>query len=436
MLASILAPIVVKRRLAAPGRKTGVLACVKKDGVGIYHLEAINARWRHAREHVPYYRELAASGVIPKVFSSLGEYARKMPALTKNTIQAAGHELADPSRRVVCWRKTGGSTSQPVSLPISSREILLAEENEWYFRSLIGVTALDRQLRIWGHAHLLGGGIRARLNGAIRRVKDDMLGITRFSAYKLSEAHIRQALEKMSTIAGDYLFGYSRALELYAEQLLLNPALAGRFSHLKAIIATSESFSTDAARESVERAFQVPVFMEYGCVETGPIAQSAGDGFYHVAYDAFYLEVLPDDQGRGRILLTALTERALPLFRYEIGDLLQGWDSEEGCTQFKAVAGRSNDYILLQDGTRLHSEVVSHAIRGFDFVCQYQIVIEEGVQPVLHLICRGELTADKIDSIRRSLTSLSPALVGIGIKKCNALRRTVAGKTPMVYRIL
>jgi phenylacetate-coenzyme A ligase PaaK-like adenylate-forming protein len=78
---------------------------------------------------------------------------------------------------------------------------------------------------------------------------------------------------------------------------------------LKGVIAAAEGFSAVRNKMIIEEAFGCQVFMEYGSMETGSIAQEISEGEYHVAWNNYFLEAVPTNDGDHKILVTALYPR-------------------------------------------------------------------------------------------------------------------------------
>lgn len=104
----------------------------------------------------------------------------------------------------------------------------------------------------------------------------------------------------------------------------------------------------DGLRELVRRVWQVPLSHTYTCAEIGPLAlQCPEGGSYHVQAENVYLEVLRPDgtpcgPGEpGRVVVTPLHNFAMPLLRYELGDIA-ALDSPCAC-------GRGLPVISLRD---------------------------------------------------------------------------------------
>ena len=78
----------------------------------------------------------------------------------------------------------------------------------------------------------------------------------------------------------------------------------------------------------IEEAFGRPVTNRYGCEEVSLIACECEEHRgLHLNADGVYGEVVPDDRpapgpAAGRLLVTDLTNRAMPLVRYQVGDVV------------------------------------------------------------------------------------------------------------------
>ena len=68
--------------------------------------------------------------------------------------------------------------------------------------------------------------------------------------------------------------------------------------------------------------------------------------------------------------------------RYEIGDEVElgkgATDHEFGVDMFQRVIGRCNDFVSLPDGSVIHSEAFTHAVRSCSSISGYQVVESGG----------------------------------------------------------
>ena len=130
------------------------------------------------------------------------------------------------------------------------------------------------------------------------------------------------------------------------------------------LVVCSGEFLSSAVRREIEDGFGARVLNQYGSVEMGTIGFECmkGQGM-HVNSDMLVLETQeggePAGPGRpGNVLLTNLENRAMPLVRYQIGDVAI-LDTEERCEcgssfpRIGEVLGRSNEGLVTSDGERI-----------------------------------------------------------------------------------
>jgi phenylacetate-CoA ligase len=110
----------------------------------------------------------------------------------------------------------------------------------------------------------------------------------------------------------------------------------------------------------IEQAFQTPVCDRYGCEETSIIAcEKPNQSGLFLATENVYCEISPDsslslEDNQGRLLITDLTNKAMPLIRYQVGDVVETTDEPSRCgsqvPRFAKVLGREADYVLTPEG--------------------------------------------------------------------------------------
>jgi phenylacetate-CoA ligase len=129
------------------------------------------------------------------------------------------------------------------------------------------------------------------------------------------------------------------------------------------LIATFGEVVSAEFREFARAHFDCPILDRYGSYETSVIAiQCAYCGDYHIADRHLLFEVLDDDgmpaaPGEiGRVAVTPLYNRAMPLLRYLLGDVVE-LGRENSCRQSKVsirrIVGREKNMFKLVDGRRI-----------------------------------------------------------------------------------
>jgi len=186
---------------------------------------------------------------------------------------------------------------------------------------------------------------------------------------------LRKYLEKMKAFAPTMLYGYSRALYLFA----LEAEASGYDSEsLKLVVATSEP-AWPHMIERMERAFHAPVAREYGAIECGIMAtDTPRDRMLRVREDQILMETLPRDDGFYDIVVTVLNNPSFPLIRYAIGDVTEQplrRPEGGGFAVLSGVSGRDNDLLRTRSGGYLNWVDIEFAIEelGGQFVRRYAV---------------------------------------------------------------
>src|SRR5699024_8746763 len=311
-------------------------------------------------------------------------------------------------------------------------ETEFCEPSVWYVRSFYGVKRSDKMFRLWGHSHTLGKGL-TRIKSKLKfDIGLPLIGYKRFSAYDLSEQKLKEAGDEILKFKPKYIVGYSKALYMLAKA---NEHRKDKFHqlNLKAVLGAAEGFERYDDKEYVSQVFGCPTGLQYAAMETNYIAQTHPDGEYKVLWKNNLIECV-DENGdpakEGRILITSLYPRAFPLIRYELGDIISECNKDgHSVYSFKAIKGRDNDFLFLDDGTPIHSEGITHAIKFSENIIAYQIRFTENNIYTIYVKGNINLTEFDFNEIRSRLKQIDQRLGNITIKQESNLRQTIAGKT-------
>lgn len=432
-LTGYLRKLQLETKIAA--RKKLYLQELPKDKRRLKQLEKFNNLWNNSIRNIPFYANLIKQKKLPQRFSSWDEFMEKMPVITKQLVQKYSLIMSDQTRKADFWRMTGGTTSQPVQLPAWSIENQETKIDTWMARKWYGIEPDSRLFMIWGHSHLLGTGISGRINALVRMLKDRALGYYRFSAYNINSKQMRLAAAEMIKYRPDYVIGYSVALDAFTRA---NDDIAEKLRSLKlkAVIGAAEGFPDPDSKQRLGSLFGCPIAMEYGSVETNLLAHTYPGNEYRVFYHSYFIEAIePSDNGGRVIRITSLYPRCFPLVRYEIGDKIELLPEDEGIgiERFKGVIGRSNLAVELADGSQIHSEVFTHALRDCPGIDSYQVV-QTGNRIELLVIRNERYNSEAETVIKTRLEKVHPGLKDVEFEFVDQLEQTLAGKTPMIIR--
>jgi len=292
---------------------------------------------------VPYYKELFSSinFVVERDFAHI-EDVKKIPITEKKLVRETPDKFINKKYvKSALHFSTSGSTGKPLSVLVS--------RNHWVVEQAV----------VW--RHWFWGGYRFRDKMAIvrsyapkdgRLIKMDKLRNFRYySPFHLSDDNIKFYLKDMVEQKIRVIRGYPSSVRALADYVIKTGC---EIPKLKLILTASEVLS-DGDRDVIEKAFHTKVSNHYGLAET---IVMMGDCERHNGlhnYDEYgYLELLDTDNDRFKqVIGTNLNNYAMPLLRYQTGDLADYDKHLCGCKRSSVVVnnivGRGNAIMKLED---------------------------------------------------------------------------------------
>lgn len=384
-------------------------------------------------EHHPYYAQK-----LPESIASIDPMAalQSLPVLEKQTLQENGDILLTPGHRVRSITKsTGGSTGAPVRIIKDADGIAREMAATWAALESYGIRVGDRSARFWGTPLTFRRRLRFWLTDlAMNRI--------RLSAFDLEDEDFRAYWNRCKRFQPIWIYGYASLIHMFADWIERS-GLDGSALGLRVVVPTSEPMN-DHQRAQVARVFDAPVYDEYGCGEVGAIAYGCENGLLHVVTENLVVEIV-DSDGRavepgevGEVVVTDLTNRAMPLLRYRLGDrAVKGGPCGcgRGVPTIEKVLGRIHDVVFTPEGRRWHGEKIDYLMSqlyaeegGFR---QYQVVqesadtlrvclvSEEGIPATLERKIK-EYVADRLDGMHAR------------VLRVDAIERASSGKIRLV----
>jgi len=337
----------------------------------------------HAARAVPYYgKRLAAAGHRPGQ-TPTPELWAQLPVLTRAAVQDAGTSLHSTrlprGHRPTAAISTSGSTGRPLTgltTPVTRQLWLLftLRDHLWQRRDFRGKFAVIRSLP--EGKGLYPRGARGRSWGPA------VAGLCRSGpTVALSVlAGTEQQAEWLLREAPDYLLCYPSALAALARHFRDAGSSALRLRQ----IATFAEALPPELRAACREAFGVELKDTYSAQELGYLAlQCPEHAHYHVQDETVLLEVLRDDgtpsaAGEiGRVVATPLHNFAMPLIRYEIGDLAERGGAcpcGRGLSVLTRILGRSRNLLTLPDGRQVWPRLSEARYVEIPSLKQYQLV--------------------------------------------------------------
>lgn len=370
-------------------------------------LVALQRQLRHAYATVPYYRAAwDSAGVRPEEVKSLADL-ESFPVLTKADIRRHERSLISSEFDIgkLRLKRTSGSTGVPLNIYIDESAVrwkaaCTLRSDEWS-----GWRLGQRVAKVWGNPDYRHFGFKGRLRNYFfdRAVYLDTLN--------LNDHRIAEFTGTIRRHRPGLIFGHAHSLYLLALSLKKNNV---RDIRPGGIISTAMLLH-DWQRAVIEQVFSCPVTNRYGCEEVSLIASECEEhSGLHVNADSILTEM---DGSTGQLLVTDLTNRAMPLIRYRIGDVVvpssRVCPCGRGLPLIERVEGREADYVLTPSGQLISgislTENFALLIPG---TAQIQIVQES--LAALHI--RLVPDADFGPESRRKIAELVRDTFGLGVQ--------------------
>jgi phenylacetate-CoA ligase len=208
----------------------------------------------------------------------------------------------------------------------------------------------------------------------------------------------------------------------------------------KVVIAIAEPLGLER-RLYLEEQFGATVISRYACTEAGLIAQERIDDRRFYANNAsLILEVVTLDDEKpvipgetGRLLITDLYSHAMPLIRYDIGDIVTlSADSlnEHRVAVLDSVEGRSVEIITSDDGKKISPIAIDDVFDGLVDINRFQFIQKNKGSYVVRLIAKP--VQDRDACIATRLHSLLGKSINIKFEYVNDILSLPSGKRPYV----
>lgn len=337
---------------------------------------AVSTLVAYAARHVPYYRQLLRQfGFGPDRIRGVQDLPL-LPALTKAEIQndpnSFRSEWLPPGERVSAVMRSSGTTGQPLSIAHTRRSRLAfaglkQRELRWLRVDPMKVCAYVRAAvdlpRTSGNRLLERGETHRAQGWMFVREMFQTGPLVAFGDFN----DIDEQLAWLRREQPHYLVSNAAHLE----HLALAAGLSGPIPGLHVATAVSQQL-TPEMRERIERSFDIPVHQNYGLNEIGIVATRCAHDRYHVHAEHCVVEIVNEDGQlcrpgeRGRVLVTGLSNLAMPLLRYDADDLAVAADGPCPCGRtlpgFAEIIGRYRRTALLPPGTWGYWEALLEAL--------------------------------------------------------------------------
>jgi len=337
--------------------------------------ESLANMLKYAQNNIIYYKEISCFDKF-----SQNEFSN-IPLLTKQIIREKFSNLINPE--VPAEKNTsGGSTGEPVVLLQCKNFRNWTSARIAYIGKKTGKEFHPKILRVWGSQREIleqSGNLRERARLIFKKIK-------LLNSFKMTQKDIRDFVQVINHFKPQIIHAYVQSI--YEICKYINQHEKAIFIPKAIIVSAGTCYGF--MENEIRKAFPCPLVNVYGSREVSGIAISCdGSDLLHVNMLTQYVEIVDDfgkpvpDGTPGNIVITSLTNKAMPLIRYEIGDRgikspLQkcprcGWEGDI----IEKVIGRSHDVLKNVNGDIIYGGFLTSLLYFREWLKKFQIVQEK-----------------------------------------------------------
>jgi len=402
-----------------------------------------------ASDNVPYYHALFQKLQLDTAALAGSDWLSTLPILNREDIQSNFSQLISPHYSTEQGNagivKTSGTTGQPVEVLQSIRTVrmfsLLKQrelrmfrfDTQQSFASIRSPTDLPRK----SDKKPLAKGEQFRNNRW--PLVGQYFHTGPFTCFGNNNDIEQQALW-LQNHQPSYLLAHSADLE----HMALAHQPLGNADYLKGMLAISQQMK-DSMRNNITRIFPAPLQQNYGLNEIGLVAtRCAESDHYHVHAEHCIVEIT-DDEGRplppgqqGRLLVTSLSNPAMPLLRYDSDDLAELPTEPCPCGRslpsFRNIEGRYRRNAYLPEGTWKFWDALLNALdeipkQQFAQLRQYQLHQYKNGRFQLRIVASSRLASTLESSLNQKIDRiLKGATDRLEVLQVTEIPRPASGK--------
>jgi phenylacetate-coenzyme A ligase PaaK-like adenylate-forming protein len=357
----------------------GPESALSRRALEAYQLERLRSILFHVRGKSPFYRRLLAD--LPAHPLPGLSHMAALPLTAPEDIRSAPLQFLclsqDDVARVVTLQ-TSGTTQAAKRIFFTEADLELTIDFYHHGMSTM-VSAGDRVLILMpGKTPFSVGDLLVR---ALSR-----MGV---EAVVHGPVHdTSAALRAVLTQEIDCLVGIPIQIFHMARDPLAETIPPGR---LKSILLSADHVSK-ALIETLTRRFHCPVYQHYGMTETGLAGGVECEALagYHPREADLYFEIIDPDTGRpvkegetGELVVTTLTQRAMPLIRYRTGDLARFIPEPCPCgtilKRLDRVQARRKGIFPVTPAFSLSIPQLDAAVLAVPAVIDYEVQLDKGL---------------------------------------------------------
>ncbi len=315
----------------------------------------------YAIKYVPYYKDISSPELSCFPVMSKADYKR-----LGNDCRSI--EFLDDSKLTIA--STSGSTGTP---------LVVYQNNEKKARMRADLIAAHENVgwNLGDHYIFIRNWVSNYKQSTIKNLAQNVENI---SVTEFNDSKKAVLCDHLLKHPNSVLFGYASSVCDFMNYLISIDYDATKLK-VKLVVCDSDELSSKN-RQALESAFGCDVINRYDNEENGLLGISTPENdILYVNYPSIYFELLKIDSDlpaqpgeSGRVVVTDLYNRAMPLIRYDIGDLAVSPDEEGKIRKLTSIVGRKADCLYSTDGKIISAVAISGLTEIFTSIVKYQLV--------------------------------------------------------------
>lgn len=396
-------------------------------------LELLKKMIRHAYDTVPYYKRLMQElRFSPDDIKCLDDIQR-FPVMTKADLKAAHNDMISTkfSRFLLRTAHTGGTTGARIALKrdlcsIGNEHAFVRRQFDW-----AGVGLNDRRATIMAHVISAPGKELER-----PFVYDAAMRELLMSTFHLAQNTLGAYIDALRCYKVEAVVGYPSAAYVLAKYCLDNKIVI----RLKAVLTTSETLDK-VKRETISKAFECPIYDFYGGSERVCYIHTCEHGSYHIVPEYGLTNLMPADPPNEdccRVVATGFWNMAMPLIRFDTGDLVRPGIQKCRCNRafptIERIVGREGDVLVTPSGRILGATALEAVMENVLFgmrhlrVLESQMIQESAGIMVLEYVPSSGFSSRDAERIRLLTAEHLPCDFNVKIRAVKCISRTASGR--------
>ncbi len=386
----------------------------------------------YAIKHVPQYHSINFD-----TSKSAEENLMTFPVLTKRVLRNAVDNLisSEYTKEDLDQNHSSGSSGEQsfTYMTHDHKFYLRALQTHWWHWS--GYTIGDPLVQ-FGISHK---------RGITKRLKDFFYRCTYIKAFGLSPNELKEVSTIVANKKEVFIAGYPSVVN----QLALSSIKNKLQTPVEGIVCFGDKLFSHYEK-NIKMAFSdnVNIIDTYGCAEGLLMACKYDLEYYYIMSPHVYIEIVDDDfnpldDGQmGHVLVTCLTNFALPILRYKLGDLAiklpkSAYPDKRMLNYplLQKVVGRETDIIKTTKGITLNVHSFTGVLEYFQTIQQYKVIQNELESITIEYIIDrhyNNFDTRTLDAIKKELNTLTHHSLDIKFKEVEHIKPTASGKPQII----